>query len=69
MLERELAKAKAKGKVVGVFKIDLDKMRDEINLPEEKLDNVEVGYKSKKNYQTYSYQTSKYPVLHLLSLF
>jgi hypothetical protein len=38
MLERELAKAKAKGKVVGVFKIDLDKMRDEINLPEEKLD-------------------------------
>jgi len=38
MLERELAKAKAKGKVAGVFKIDLDKMRDEINLPEEKLD-------------------------------
>jgi len=38
MLESELAKAKAKGKVVGVFKIDLDKMRDEINLPEEKLD-------------------------------
>ena len=38
MLESELAKAKAKGKVVGVFKINLDKMRDEINLPEEKLD-------------------------------
>jgi hypothetical protein len=33
------------------------------------VSNVEVGYKSKKNYQTYSYQTSKYPVLHLLSLF
>jgi hypothetical protein len=30
MLESELAEAKAKEKVVGVFKTDLDKIRDEI---------------------------------------
>ncbi|KAL9360973.1 hypothetical protein Peur_049096 [Populus x canadensis] len=38
MLENELAEAKAKGKAIGVFKIDLDKMTNEINLLEEKLD-------------------------------
>jgi hypothetical protein len=32
ILESELAEAKAKGKTVGVFKIDLDKMRNVINL-------------------------------------
>jgi hypothetical protein len=31
-LESELAEAKAKGKVVKVFKNDLDNMRNEINL-------------------------------------
>ena len=38
MLESELAKAKTKGKAIGVFKIDLDKMTNEINLLEEKHD-------------------------------
>jgi len=32
ILESELAEANAKGKTVGVFKIDLDKMRNAINL-------------------------------------
>jgi len=45
MLESELAKAKAKGKVVGVFKIDLDKIRNEINLLEEKLDKEKTKAK------------------------
>jgi hypothetical protein len=38
MLESELAEAKAKGKVVGVFKINLDKMGNEFNLLQKKLD-------------------------------
>jgi hypothetical protein len=38
MLESELAEAKSKGKVVGVFKINLDKMGNEFNLLEKKLD-------------------------------
>jgi hypothetical protein len=38
ILESELAKAKAKGKAIGVLKIDLDKMRNEINLLEKQLD-------------------------------
>ena len=37
MLESELAKAKAKGKFVGVFRTDLDNNRNEINLLEKKL--------------------------------
>jgi len=47
MLESELdkAKAKAKGKVVGFFKIDLDKMRNEINLLEKKLDKEKTKAK------------------------
>jgi 2',3'-cyclic-nucleotide 2'-phosphodiesterase (5'-nucleotidase family) len=44
-LESKLAKAKAKGKAVGVFKIDLDKMRNEINLLEEKLDKEKTKAK------------------------
>ena len=38
MLESELAEAKAKRKDAGVFKIHLDKMRNEFHLLEEKLD-------------------------------
>jgi len=49
MLESELAKAKAKGKVIGVFKIDLDKMRDEINLLKEKLDKEKANALEEKN--------------------
>jgi predicted RNase H-like nuclease (RuvC/YqgF family) len=38
MLESELAEAKSKVKVVGVFKINLDKMGNKVNLLEKKLD-------------------------------
>jgi len=38
MLESELAEEKTKRKVVGVLKIDLDKMRNKINILEEKID-------------------------------
>jgi hypothetical protein len=38
MLESELDEAKAKRKVVKVFKTGLDKMRDAISLLKEKLD-------------------------------
>jgi len=38
MLESELAKKKTKRKVVGILKIDLDKMRNKINILEEKID-------------------------------
>ena len=45
MLESELAKAKAKEKVFRVFKIDLDRMRNEINPLEEKLDKEKAKEK------------------------
>jgi hypothetical protein len=38
MFESKLAEAKAKWKVIGVFKINLDKMGNEFNLLEKKLD-------------------------------
>jgi len=38
MLESELVRAKAKGKVIGIFKIDLDYKKYKINLLEKKLD-------------------------------
>lgn len=44
-LESKLAKTKAKGKVVRVFKINLDKMRNEINLLEEKLNKEKTQTK------------------------
>jgi hypothetical protein len=51
MLESELAETKAKGKVVGVFKTDLDKIRDAINLLEEKLnkENAKAKHFEEKN--------------------
>ena len=48
MLESELAEEKAKGKVVGVFKIDLDNKKNEINLLEKKLDKKKVKTKHLK---------------------
>ena len=45
MLENELAEAKAKGKLVGVYKIDLDKMRNKINLLEKKLNKEKARAK------------------------
>jgi predicted RNase H-like nuclease (RuvC/YqgF family) len=45
MLESELAKGKAKGKFVGVFRIDLDNNRNEINLLEKKLDKEKAKAK------------------------
>jgi predicted RNase H-like nuclease (RuvC/YqgF family) len=38
MLKSELTQTKAKGKVVGVFKTNLDNKRNEINLLKKKLD-------------------------------
>jgi hypothetical protein len=38
MQESELAEEKAKRKAIGVFKIDLDNKKNEINLLEKKLD-------------------------------
>jgi len=51
ILESELAKAKAKGKAIGVLKIDLDKMRNEINLLEKQLDkeNTKEKHSEEKN--------------------
>ena len=42
MLEKELDEANSKGKAVGVFKVDLDKIKNEINLLEEKFNKEKV---------------------------
>jgi hypothetical protein len=47
MLESELVKAKAKGKVIGIFKFDLDNKKHKINLSEKKLDKEKA--KEKRN--------------------
>jgi predicted RNA-binding protein with PUA domain len=47
MLESELVKAKAKGKVIGIFKFDLDNKKYKINLLEKKLDKEKA--KAKRN--------------------
>jgi len=48
MLESKLVEAKAKEKTVRVFKIDLDKMRNEINLLKDKLDKEKAKEKHLK---------------------
>jgi aspartate carbamoyltransferase regulatory subunit len=51
MLESELAKAKAKIKVIGVFKIDLDNKKYEMNMIDKKLNKEKANakYLEKKN--------------------
>jgi hypothetical protein len=43
MQESELAEEKAKRKAIGVFKIDLDNKKNEINLLEKKLNRKKKG--------------------------
>jgi len=47
MLESELVKTKAKGKVIGIFKFDLDNKKYKINLLEKKLNKEKA--KAKRN--------------------
>jgi hypothetical protein len=48
MQESELAEEKAKRKAIGVFKIDLDNKKNEINLLEKKLDQEKAKAKHLK---------------------